>query len=125
MTDVSNLPQWQKTSISAHAEGELAVGAHIHERRKFQGRSAEMELEVTAYDPPSRFDLRSLHGPVSYELRHGFRPADGGTRLHVEVTFRFGALMRVAAKAFLKPAEREFQRDFERLKEMLEAGAAS
>jgi polyketide cyclase/dehydrase/lipid transport protein len=125
LTDVTNLPRWQKTSLSAHADGELAVGARIHERREFQGRSAEVELEVTAYDPPTRFELKSLRGPVSYELWHGLRPSDGGTRLHVGVAFKFGALMRVASKAFIKPAEREFQKDFERLKEMLEAGAAS
>jgi hypothetical protein len=29
--------------------------------------------------------------------------------------------MRVAAKAFMKPAEREFRKDFERLRQILEA----
>jgi hypothetical protein len=122
LTDVTNLPQWQKTAITARADGELGVGARIHERREFQGRTAETELEVTGYDSPSRFDLKSLRGPVSYEIRHTLEPAAVGTRLYVEVDFKFGPLMRVAAKAFIRPAEREFERDFERLKQILESG---
>lgn len=120
---MSKLPQWQKTAISARAEGDLHVGARIHERREFQGRAADTELEVTGYDPPRRFDLKSLRAPVSYAIRHAFQPKNGGTRLDVQVEFKFGALMRVAAKAFMKPAEREFRKDFERLKQILETSA--
>ena len=123
MSDVSNLPRWQKTAISARADGEVAVGTHIHERREFQGRDIDAELAVTEYDPPHRFELKSLRGPVSYEIRHAFNPSNGGTRLEVEVDFRFGAVMRVAAKAFMKPAERQFRKDFERLKQILETSA--
>jgi uncharacterized membrane protein len=121
VTEVSNLPRWQKTATSARADGELRVGTRIHERREFQGREIESELEVTEYGPPHRFGLRSLRGPVSYRIQHTFQPSTAGTRLHVEVDFKFSALMRVAAKAFMKPAEREFRKDFERLQQILEA----
>lgn len=120
---MTNLPRWQKTAISARADGDLRVGARIHERREFQRRTAEAELEVTEYDPPNRFDLKSLRGPLSYEIRHDLQSAHVGTRLHVEVDFEFGPLMRVAARAFIKPAEREFQKDFQRLKQILETRA--
>jgi uncharacterized membrane protein len=123
VSDISNLPRWQKTAISARADGELRVGGHVYEQREFQGRDVEAELEVTQYDPPRSLDLKSLRGPVSYEIHHAFRPSNGGTRLDVQVDFKFGALIRVAAKAFMKPAEREFQKDFERLKQILEANA--
>ena len=117
---MSNLPRWQRTATRARADGDLRVGAHVYERREFQGRDIEAELEVIAYDPPRRFELKSLRGPVSYEIRHLFQAVNGGTRLDVEVDLRLGAAMRLAAKAFLKPAEREFQKDFERLKQILE-----
>jgi hypothetical protein len=78
---------------------------------------------VSAYDPPHRFGLTSLRAPVSYEIHHSFRASNGGARLDVEVDLKVGALTRVAAKAFLKPAEREFRKDFERLKQILEAGS--
>jgi uncharacterized protein YndB with AHSA1/START domain len=123
LTDVSNVPRWQNTAISARADGGLRLGTHVHERREFQGRVVEAELQVSAYDPPHRFGLTSLRAPVSYEIHHSFRASNGGTRLDVEVDFKVGALMRVAVKAFLKPAEREFRKDFERLKQILEAGS--
>lgn len=120
LTDVSNLPEWQSSARSAEADGEVRKGTRIRERRTFLGRDVKAELEVTAYDPPYRFDARSPRGPVSYEIRHGLEPSDGGTRLDVEVEVNVGAMMRIAAQGPLKMAEREFRSDFERLKNILE-----
>jgi carbon monoxide dehydrogenase subunit G len=120
LTDVSKLTEWQSSLVSASADGELRVGMHIRERRTFMGREVETELEVTVYEPPRRFDLRSRGGPVSFDIRHVLEPAGDGTRLNAEVDFKLGAMIRIAARPLLKPAEREFHDDFERLKRTLE-----
>ena len=122
ITDVSRLPEWQSSAESATLEGELRTGARIRERRKFVGRDVKTELEVTAYEPPRRFDVRSRGGPVSYEIRHTLELTPNGTRLQAAVDVNVGAMMRVAAQGPLKLAEREFRSDFERLKELLETG---
>ena len=85
------------------------------------GRDMKTELEVTAYDPPARFDVRSSGGPIRYEIHHALEPLDGGTRLYVNVEAKIGGMMRIAAQAPFKLAEREFHRDFKRLKAILEA----
>ena len=41
------------------------------------GRDMKTELEVTAYDPPARFDVRSSGGPIRYEIHHALEPLDG------------------------------------------------
>lgn len=120
LTDVPRLPEWQSSAESATLAGELRTGARIRERRKFVGRDVKTELEVTAYEPPRRFDMRSRGGPVSYEIHHALEPTPNGTRLQVEVDVKVGAMMRIAAQGPLKLAEREFRNDFERLRGLLE-----
>jgi len=120
LTDVSNLPAWQSSARSAEADGKVRKGARIRERRSFMGRDVKTEVEVTGYEFPELFDLRSRGGPVSYEIRHELKRAGPATRLHVRADVKVGTMMRIAAQGPLKMAEREFRSDFERLKTILE-----
>ena len=120
LTDVERLPEWQESAVSAAADGPLAVGTVIGEQRRFMGRDVKTKDEVTTYEPPQRFDLKSQGGPVNYTIRHTLSPSGTGTRLRVEVDVQVGAMMRLVAQAPLKAAEREFRSDFERLKRLVE-----
>jgi carbon monoxide dehydrogenase subunit G len=121
LTDVERLPEWQESAVSASADREVAVGTVIGEQRRFMGRDIETRDEVTAYEPARRFDVKSLGGPVAYEIHHRLEPAGTGTRLQVAVDVQVGAMMRLVAQAPLKAAERELRSDFERLKRLVEA----
>jgi uncharacterized protein YndB with AHSA1/START domain len=125
LTDVSKLPEWQATASETEIDGAVRQGARIRERRHFLGRDVRTELEVTAYEPPRRFDVCSRGGPVSFAIRHSLSPAPEGTRLRAEVDVNVGRMMRIAAQGALKLAEREFRGDFARLKELLEATPAA
>jgi carbon monoxide dehydrogenase subunit G len=121
LTDVQRLPEWQSSAVSAEvADCHVRQGARIKERRTFMGRDIRTELEVTAYDPPHRFDVTSCGGPVAFGIHHRLEPSPRGTRLQVEVEVKVSAMMRIAAQGALKLAEREFRADFERLKKILE-----
>ena len=120
VTDMSKLPEWQESATRADVDGAVRHGARIRELRRFLGRDVRTELEVTTYEPPHRFDVRGRSGPVSFAIRHTLEPVGEGTRLRADVDVKVGAMMRIAAQAPLKIAEREFRSDFERLKEILE-----
>jgi len=122
LTEVSNLPEWQSSARSAQADGKVRKGARIHERRSFMGKDVKTEVEVTGYEFPERFDLRSRGGPVSYEIHHVLKRVGASTQLRVRADVKIGAMMRIAAQGALKMAEREFRGDFARLKQILEAG---
>lgn len=125
LTDVSKLREWQSTASDAEVDGSVRQGARIRERRQFLGRDVRTELEVTTYEPPGRFDVRSHGGPVAFAIRHRLEPSAVGTHLRAEVDVKLGTMMRIAAQGPLKMAEREFRGDFERLKKLLEAPAPS
>jgi uncharacterized protein YndB with AHSA1/START domain len=120
LTDVPRLPEWQSSAASAEAEGSVGVGMRIRERRRFMGREFAVVHEVTAYDPPHRFDIRSVEGPLPLSVRHTLEASGGGTHLEVVGEAIPKGMLRFAASAAAKAAEQEFRRDFERLKELLE-----
>src|SRR6266511_1940230 len=60
VTDVRNLPEWQDSAIEAEW---IEPQRRFRERRSFLGRTAETELEVTAFEPERRFDVKAVKGP--------------------------------------------------------------
>jgi uncharacterized membrane protein len=117
VTDVRNVPQWQESAESAEWIDE---GRRFRERRQFMGRTAELELEVTALEPDRRFDVKTVKAPVTFEIRHSFEGSDGGTLLRVHGQAKLGGALRFAAGMAKRQAEGQFRKDFQRLKVVLE-----
>ena len=84
------------------------------------GRDADLELEVTAFEPERRFDVRTVNAPVTFEIRHSFEAVRDATRLRVHGKAKLGGALRFAGGMAKRQAERHFRHDFDRLKETLE-----
>ena len=117
VSDVTNLPEWQESAVAAEW---IDPGTRFRERRNFLGRTAELELEVTASEPDRRFDVKAVRGPVRFWIRHEFAANGGGTLLRVDAEAALGGALRFAAGLAKRQAERQFRSDLERLKEVLE-----
>jgi uncharacterized membrane protein len=117
VTDVRNLPEWQESAESAEW---IEEGRSFRERRSFMGRTAEIELEVTALEADRRFDVRAVRAPVNFEIRHSFEGREGGTLLRVHGEAKLGGALRFAAGMAKRQAEGQFRKDFQRLKAVLE-----
>jgi len=115
LTDVSNLPKWQSGVHSARREG-----TQIHESRHMLGRELQTTLEIEEEQPPTVFALRAVASPVPFTVRHELEPSGGGTRLTVTGEGDAGMLPGFAAGIMARRAEKQFRKDFERLKRLLE-----
>ena len=113
LTDVSHLPEWQ-----AGVQSATLRDGRIEESRSLLGREFQTTLEIVAREEPRLFALRALDGPVRFTVRHELEPADGGTRLTVTAE---GEVPGFAAGLLARGAERQFRKDFERLKQILES----
>ncbi|HEX6787860.1 MAG TPA: SRPBCC family protein [Gaiellaceae bacterium] len=116
LTDVTNLPNWQSGVHSARREG-----SQIHESRHMLGRELNTTLEIEEEDPPRVFALRAVNSPVPFSVRHELEPSGGGTRLTVTGEGDAGMLPGFAAGIMARRAEKQFRKDFERLKKLLES----
>jgi carbon monoxide dehydrogenase subunit G len=123
LTDVSNLPAWQSGVSRAQIEdgGEARAGARIRESRTMLGRELDTTLEIEAYEPPRLFVLRALNSPVPFTVRHELEPNGDGTLLRVVGEGDTGFLPGFASGLMARRAERQFRKDFERLKRLLES----
>jgi carbon monoxide dehydrogenase subunit G len=113
LTDVSNLPNWQAGVKSATLRD-----GHIEESRSLLGHHLDTTLEIVEQEEPRLFTLRALGGPVPFTVRHELEPQQGGTRLTVTAE---GDVPGFAAGLLARGAERQFRKDFERLKQILES----
>lgn len=113
LTDASNVPNWQSGVRSATLRD-----GRIEESRSLFGRELHTTLEIVEQEAPRLFTLRASKSPVPFTVRHELEPAGEGTRLTVTAEadthgFASGLLRR--------RAEKQFRRDFERLKQILES----
>jgi carbon monoxide dehydrogenase subunit G len=122
LTDLGRLPEWQASAVESRAEGPLAEGVRIRERRRILGREVENELEVTAYEAPQRLTLKALGGPLRFRVDHRLVEEGGSTLLHVVAEAEPGSLMKLAEPLLVRTAKEELRKDFDRLKGLLEAG---
>src|SRR4051794_22327003 len=123
LTDVSNLPSWQSGVHRAEIEegGEARTGVHIRESRHLLGRELSTRLEIAELERPRLFCLRALESPVPFTVRHELEPAEGGTKLTVVGEGDAGMLPGFASGIMARRAKRQFRKDFERLKKILES----
>ena len=113
LTDVSNLPDWQ-----AGVKDATLRDGRIEESRSLLGRELHTTLEVADQEEPRLFTLRALDGPVPFTVRHELEPAEKGTRLTVTAE---GDVPGFAAGLLARRAEKQFRKDFARLKQILES----
>ncbi len=123
LTDPERIPDWQGTvvEVARETDGPLEVGARWRETRVFMGRRIEQTVETTIWEPDEEFAVAVVDGPVPLRVRHLL--SDDGDATLVRVTgeaepsgmFRFGARLIVPA------VERQFDQDFARLREVVEA----
>jgi carbon monoxide dehydrogenase subunit G len=124
MTDLEKLAEWQPNLVSVTKEGDgpIGRGTRLREvRRGPLGRNLEAIVEVAAYEPDRRFDLRIVSGPLPIDGSHVFHATDGGTRIDFVAKGRPAGVLRIAEPLLARVLRRQFSGYFQRLKGVLEA----
>jgi carbon monoxide dehydrogenase subunit G len=116
LADVENLPRWQGTVTEASLDDD----GRIRETRSFLGRRVVSTLEIAASEPPSRWDLRTIEGPVRFTVSHRLEASGDGTRLTVVGEGEAVGLGRLAGPLVGRAVQRQAAEDFARLKRLLE-----
>jgi uncharacterized protein YndB with AHSA1/START domain len=102
-TDPSNDQRWRQHVKEIAAEGAVQVGSTVHQVVAGPGgRGIPANLEVTAYEPPSRYAFKVIAGPARPVGEFRFAQAEGGTEvsfsLKAELTGIKGLLMSKAVQ---------------------------
>ena len=122
LIEPENVPEWQSSAVSSHqvSEGPIALGARLRDERRFMGRRATSDVEVSEFEPERLFTLHGLSGPVRFTVRHRLSENGAGTKLDVEAEADPGGIGRFMRPVIERAAEHELKGDFARLKQILE-----
>ncbi len=125
VTDPARFSEWQKGVIRGGAEdaGPPAVGSKCTTTRKIGGRERTATQEITEIDPPRRWAVRGVDGPVRADVRVTVDPLAGGasSRVTIALDFHGNGIGKVLVPLFVqRDAEKEVPISCGKLKRLLE-----
>jgi uncharacterized protein YndB with AHSA1/START domain len=126
-TDFSHFPEWQTGVLSVRGEdhASLAVGSRAAVTRQAGPRRLPRTEEITEFDPPRRWTVRGVGGPLTAIAKGTIEPLDDGERSRLTIALEFGAqgMGKSLLPLIRRQARRQLPRNEQRLKELLEGDA--
>ena len=125
VSDPESSPKWSAGSLEATktSEGPVGVGTTARAVSKLLGRRIETETEMIEFEPNRRFTTRTKSGPFPIQATVTFEGVDGSTRVNAIIEAEPGGFFKVAEPLLVSIAKRQFQSDFDNLKDLMEANA--
>ncbi len=122
VTDPSRFGEWQRGVVSGHLAGEPAVGSTCTMTRKIGGAARATTSQITEYEPPLRWAMHGIDGPIRADVSVQVEPLDGGARSRVTVDLHFSShgLGKLMAPMVVSRAHKEVPVSCQNLKGLLE-----
>jgi uncharacterized protein YndB with AHSA1/START domain len=125
VTDPSTFAEWQVGVTGGHVEGAQSpsVGAKCITTRKIGGREREVTSEITTVDPPARWAIHGIEGPIRASVDVRVEPINGGgqSRVTIEVDFEGHGIGKLLVPLVVRgQARKEMPANCSKLKQRLE-----
>lgn len=119
VTDPAKDLSWRSFLVTSHGPAPLAAGSMVRQTYSYQGHTVNVELEVTAYEPPDRIELKA-HGSVPARIVLTCTPEDGGTRFNLSGIAELTGLASMFEGRIQRELDAAIAGDLKRLKAVLE-----
>lgn len=128
VTDVSHLPEWQESVVSARREGDgpMAAGSKVVVTRHVGPRDMTMTMEMSELSAPTSWTVSGIDGPVRGTARGRIEPIEGGDRSRVTIELDFeghGIGKLLVPLVARRQASKEMPKNMQNLRQRLESGA--
>jgi uncharacterized membrane protein len=123
LDDLSRHTEWQEQlrEVRVETEGPTRVGTRFRQKRKVPGSVQKMTYEITEHDPPRSASWRGLDGAIRAFGTVSVSPADGGSRVLLQLDFEGHGLGKLLLPLVRSQARKQVPQDQQRLKARLEA----
>jgi uncharacterized protein YndB with AHSA1/START domain len=122
LLEEDKVPQWtgHLTRYEQLDGGELGLGSRVRQVLEVSGRTIDVELEVTAYEPPSGAQTRFATNGIQVVSSYALEAAGAGTRLTQSLEAKpSGLTARMLVPVVQPRLEEKLTQDLERLREQL------
>lgn len=119
VADPRNEPGWLPgaKSVTMTSDGELGRGSTFVGEYERAGR---VELEIVAFDRPSRVTFRAHSKIVRFDDAVQLAPVEGGTRLDARMTAEPQGLLRLVGPLMGRTMRKQFASNWDHLRRALE-----
>jgi uncharacterized protein YndB with AHSA1/START domain len=129
VTDPSRFAEWQESVVDGRMDGTgpHTPGDRCLTTRRVGGAERAVTSEVTHIDPPRRWGVRGIDGPVRAVVDVNVIPLDQGqrSRVTIELDFTGRGMGKLLVPLFVRPsARKEMPANLDRLKQRLESPSA-
>jgi carbon monoxide dehydrogenase subunit G len=119
LLEEDKVPRWTGNLESYSQNGTLGRGATARQVLEISGRRIDVELEITAYDPPNGAETRFSTNGIEVVNAYALEAAGGGTRLTQSVDAKpSGLTARMLVPVIQPRLEQKLTEDLERLREL-------
>ncbi|MFC1932297.1 SRPBCC family protein [Chloroflexota bacterium] len=123
VNDPTNETLWSSGLVESSqiSDGPIGVGTKMREVNRILGKRIENTYEITEYEPNRRYSCKSISGPFPWQGSFTFESVEGGTKVTMSSGFEVGSFFKLAEPLVIRMAKRQFQADFNNLKDLMEA----
>jgi len=121
--DPANDQKWRPHVKEIAAEGPPAVGRRIHQVVEGpMGRGLAADIEVTGYEPPTRYAFQVVAGPARPRGEFRFTPTSGGTEASFSLSAEIGGIKRFLLSGPVQSSMDGEMKALDTAKRLLEGG---
>ncbi len=132
VSNVENMGRWIKEVKEPNwtSEYESGLGSTFASQYEYAGKTHDLEYEVIAYEPPTKFATKTTAGRFPYQGTITIKSVDGKTKVtHDMMAGSDGAItafMFTVGAAFFRPMMRKrLRKELETMSEEIRKGASS
>jgi uncharacterized protein YndB with AHSA1/START domain len=123
VSNMENGPKWQPelSEVRRITKGPVKIGSQFSSARKLMGQKMVTSIEFAAYEPNSKYTIKSITGPLPFEQTTLFEPTAEGTKLTTVIELYPGGDMAQAEPMLMENLKQEMETNFDSLKKLLES----
>jgi ligand-binding SRPBCC domain-containing protein len=121
ITEMRNVPRWTLAcEIRQTGEGPIGIGSRFVQFVDVLGQKFEITTEITAYEPPKVFALKTISGPFPLENTFTFAPDEAGTLVTAVGEGEPGNVLKLAKPLMTAMVKNQVESQLRQLKRLLE-----
>ena len=118
----NNMPKWNTTVMDVEqiTPGDVGVGTKFKSVGKMLGHRIKGEMQVTAYEPDTKFGVQMNAGPALVNMTLGFKTVGTSTEVRLNAQGNPGGLFKLAEPVMQRRVKSIMEENLARLRSQLE-----